>query len=287
MKVAICASLQGVPEEFSPSTPVDCYRLAGRVYNLLAEHYPSVEFDLFNRDDFPGAGDAFSALIRAYMAWGAEVAVHIHQDAGGGAGARGWHVIYYNNASTTLVNELLATIAALPSPMRYGGAVCRDNVAAVKRPAVSVLVEAGFYTSAEDEAIGLDAWGEAIARGVGNYLERHRGISPGEEKENEMAIYHPERQKDQDGKAVYKFNDAMVGNGWLSYYNLYNEDYPEGITVEVYTSERKPVIKGRVGWQERYSLDLQAAVGAGFKGGFAVIVKVDKPDPGTVTVFRG
>ncbi|HPC28348.1 MAG TPA: hypothetical protein PKX17_06435 [Candidatus Methanomethylicus sp.] len=286
MKIAICSSLQGSPEEFSDDA-LDCYRLSGYIYNRLADMFPTVDFDLFNRDDFPGQGDAYLQLINAYTQWGAGIAVHIHQDAGGGGGARGWHIIYANNASITLVNELVWALSQLPSPMRYGGAVCRNNVAAVKRPAISVLIEAGFYTSAADEAIGIEGWGDAIVKGVSNYLIRHWGIAPGEEEDN-MAIYHPRQMRDNDkGQHVYKFDTAMVGNGWRSFYDLYNEDWPEGINVEVYTSEKQPVIKAKVGWQERWTLDLQAAVGSGFKGSFAVIIKTDKDDPGTVNVFRG
>jgi hypothetical protein len=112
-------------------------------------------------------------------------------------------------------------------------------------------------------------------------------IINGGTKEGEVAIYHPKEVSRQGDKFVYVFDDAMVGNGWSSYFNLYNEDYTDGIKVEVYTSEKKPPVKKTVSWQERYSLDLKACVGIDFKGGFAVIVKVDKPDPGTVTVFRG
>lgn len=287
MKIAICASLQGAPEEFSPSTPMDCYRLAGAVYNRIADMYPQVEFDLFNRDDFPGQGDAYIALRNAYMAWGAEIAVHIHQDAGGGVGARGWHIIYYHGESIGLCNELLYAISKLPSPMRYGGIVQRGNVAVLKKPLVSVLVEAGFYTSQEDEAIGIDAWADAIVRGIGNYLQHHWGLTPVEKGEDEMSTYAPERCNDQNGKKVYKFDDALVGNGYLCYYNYYNEDFPEGVKFEVYTSERKPVVKKTVGLQERWSLDLKAAVGKDFAGGFAVIVKADKEAPGRLTVLKG
>jgi hypothetical protein len=108
----------------------------------------------------------------------------------------------------------------------------------------------------------------------------------GKEEEEDMTIYQPRQTKDQDGKRVFKFDDAVVGNGWLTYYNYYNEDGP-GLDFEVYTSERKPVVKKTVGRGERWSLDLRAAVGQGFSGGFAIIVKTTAPDGGTVTVLKG
>jgi hypothetical protein len=286
MRLALCSSLQGSPEEFSPDTPVDCYRLAGRVYNLLADLYPDIELELFNRDDFPSQGDAYIAMRNAVVAWGADVAVHVHQDAGGDA--RGWHVIYHNGEALSLVNEMIYSLSKLPSPMRYGGAVNRDNVAAVKAPLISVLIESGFYSSAEDEAIGIDGWGNAIARGISNYLQHHWGLVPGtKEEEDQMTTYAPRQTKDQGTMHVYVFDDAMIGNGWLCYFNGYNEDFPEGVKFEVYTSLKTPVVKKTIGLQERLSLDLATAVGTNYAGGFAVIVKASAEIPGRLTVLKG
>jgi len=202
MRVAICSSLQGAPEEFSPATPVDCYRLSGYVYNRLVEMFPDADFDLFNRDNFIGMGDAYVALRNAVVAWGAQVAVHIHQDAGY-APWKGWHVIFTNEAAIGLADELAAAMMPLPSPVHGTGIAQRTGIAVLKRPAITVLVEAGYFTSGEDEAIGIEGWGNAIVKGVSNYLVHHWGLQPGQEEGEEMARFERVERPDLPGEYVY------------------------------------------------------------------------------------
>jgi hypothetical protein len=240
-KGALAASLQGQPEEFSPATPVDCYRLAGYIYNRLADMYPEAGWELFNRDDFPGQGDNFIGVRNAIVAYGADFAVHVHQDAGGEPGARGWHIIYYHGEALSLANELVYAMRALPSPMRYGGIVCRSNVAVLKAPKVSVLVEAGFYTSIDgDEAIGIEGWGNAIIHGISNYLQHHWGLSPVGEEEEEMVEFT--RMADEEGQGIFKgqtvasFKAYGKGTDWIhasinspgqeKFLLLFNVQYP-------------------------------------------------------------
>lgn len=239
---ALAASLQGAPEEFSPGTPVDCYRLAGYIYNRLADMYPQAGWELFNRDDFPGQGDNFIGVRNAIVAWGADFSVHIHQDAGGEAGALGWHIIYYHGEALSLANELLYAMRGLPSPMRYGGIVCRSNVAVLKAPKVSVLIEAGFYTSAQDESIGIDGWGDAIIHGVSNYLQHHWGLSPvGEEEEM------PRFEKVAEG--VYAC--ARIGADNVLYIHLENQfDKKLKFIGLPYAGESIVSEKGAGGWDD-------------------------------------
>lgn len=290
MKFAICSSLQGQPEEFSPSTPVDCYRLSGYVYNRIADMYPQAEFDLFNRDDFPGQGDNFIGVRNAIVSWGADFAVHIHQDAGGGAGARGWHVIYYHGEALSLANELVYAMRSLPSPERYGGIVCRSNVAVLKAPKVSVLVEAGFYTSAEDEAIGIDGWGDAIIHGISNYLQHHWGLAPEEEKEDEMVSKALTLQQEkQDDMNVWVTSDAwlaMDGKPCRCYLNMHNES-DDVATVYVYTDnpgsgEHKFTVQP---WK-RYSVDTLGLFSSR-PNYFSLIVKSTAPVNPEVTILKG
>ncbi|MCX8014015.1 MAG: N-acetylmuramoyl-L-alanine amidase, partial [Rectinema sp.] len=188
MKVAIASSLQGKPEESSPETPLDCYRLSAYIAEKIQALFPQVDVELWNRNDFPGKGDAYIEMREAIAAWGANVAVHIHQDAGGAPGARGWHVIYYHQEAIPLVNSLLWSMRSIPSPERYGGAVKRTDVAAVKKPKISVLIEAGFYTSVEDEAIGVMGWGNPIVNGIARYLIDQWSIKPAEREVDKRVV---------------------------------------------------------------------------------------------------
>ena len=130
--------------------------------------------------------------------------MHIHQDAGAERGARGWHVIYYWPDAATLVNELLAALARVPSPMRYGGAVHRA-IAATRTPRTSVLIEAGFYTSTEDEAIGVAGWGDAIVQGISRWLVRHRGIrEKASRKEDDKVVDFEKQELQENGQGIFK-----------------------------------------------------------------------------------
>jgi hypothetical protein len=140
---------------------------------------------MFNRDDFVGQGDAYLALRNATVAWGADIALHVHQDAAE-ATARGWHIIYYHPEALPLVNELWWSLKNVASPARYGGIVCRDNVAVVKKPLVSVLGEFGFYTNQQDENLGIDDWGNAAVSGMVNYLKHNWYIQPEKEEDIDM-----------------------------------------------------------------------------------------------------
>jgi hypothetical protein len=285
LRVAIANSLQGNPEENSPLTPVDCRRLSTYIYNLLADMFPQVEVELFNREDVGGTGDEYLPLRNKIVAWGADIAVHMHQDAGP-EGARGWHIIYYHEEALPLAYAIESYMDDLPSPEKYGGVVPRDNVAAVKLPYKSVLIEAGFYTSAEDEALGIAGWGDPVVKGVSLYLQQ-LGIYPiDQEEEEDMATYAPRQVKDTTaGKKVYVFDDAFIGDGYVCYWNAYNEDGPE-ISYEVYTSLWGNVVKETVAKGKRASVDLTKCTGD-YKGGFSVIVKTSIPFPGVLTIMKG
>lgn len=225
MKVAISSSLQGHPEESSPADPMDTRRLGQYVAERLQLLFPQIEVDLYNRDDFPGMGDAYIALREAVVRWGANVHVSIHQDASSDPSVRGWHTIFYHAEALSLADELVAAMAVIPSPVKYGGIVERSNVAVLRAPAVSVLVEAGFYTNAEDEAIGVAGWGEPIAKGIQNYLVRHYGLymseittSGGEE---EMPYIELDRRGGDFGKNgyVYVLNGRVGSSEVLQFFS--------------------------------------------------------------------
>jgi hypothetical protein len=184
-KIAICCTLQPSAEQNSPDTPMDCFRLTGYIYNRLCVLFPDLEIEMFNRADFPGTGDDYLELRQATVAWGADMALHVHQDAADPT-ARGWHIIYYHPEAMSLVDELWWALKNVDSPMRYGGIVNRKDVAAVKKPLVSVLVEFGFYTNVEDENLGIDDWGNAAVTGVVNYVRHNWYIQPEKEEDIDM-----------------------------------------------------------------------------------------------------
>jgi len=227
MKVAISSSLQGYPEESSPEDPLDTRRLGEYVANRLQLSFPQIEVDLYNRDDFPGMGDAYIALREAVVRWGADVHVTIHQDASIDHSIRGWHIIYYHAEALSLADELLSAMRWIPSPVRYGGIVRRSNVAVLKRPPVTVLVEAGFYTNPEDEAIGVVGWGEPIVKGISNYLIRHQGIYPQEKEEGDIMLPCPVQRN-------HVFPDIWQSHFATYYLHMKNEsDKPNEFRVIV------------------------------------------------------
>ncbi len=220
MKIAIASSLQGWPEETSPDTPLDTTRLARYVAENLQRQFPQVEVGLYDREKFPGQGDAYLELRDAICRWGADAAVHIHQDAGA-PGARGWHILYYHDEALPLATRLVAAMSSIPSPARLGGLQRRSDVAVLKRPPASVLVEAGFYTSPEDEALGVQGWGDPIVRGIANYLIQHCHVAEkeGEEEEDMVDLEWqsaPETGQGMfEGKAVDVYTAYGRGSDWL------------------------------------------------------------------------
>jgi hypothetical protein len=152
-------------------------------------------------------------------------------------------VIYYHNASLGLAGDIDTELHKLSSPERYGGIVYRGNVAAVKAPERSVLIEAGFYTSAEDEAIGIEGWGDAIVRGITNNLIEEWGIFPPEQsQEEEDDVVEFIRMQDEPGQGMFagetvaSYKAYGKGTDWLhvsinadgqnKFLLLFNVNYP-------------------------------------------------------------
>jgi len=180
-RLAVAASLQGWPEESSPETPTDATRIARYIGGRLATLLRGIaEVRIFDRAMYPGAGDCYLRLAEDIGRWGANAAAHIHQDAAA-IPTRGWCVLWYWQEALPLANHLVAALRHVPSPFR--GLIRRTDVAVLKRrPTVSVLVECGFYTSPEDEAIGTEGWGEPVVQGILSWLSE-RGIVPVEKEE--------------------------------------------------------------------------------------------------------
>lgn len=229
MKIAIASSLQGPPEETSPGDPLDTQRLGEAVARRLADLYPHVEIDLLNREDFPGQGDAYLAVRRRIVQWGADIAVHIHQDASR-SGGRGWSVLYCREEALSLAKEITAAMRNVPSPFR--GIFRRCDVAVLKAPPVSVLVEAGFYTSPEDEAIGVDGWANPIVRGIMNYLAHKCSIFPKPREEDEEMVDFEKQNAQERGQG--SFAGRMV-----DVYQAYGRG-SDWLHVRVNTPERRP-----------------------------------------------
>jgi len=263
MKLAVVSSLQGHPEETSPETPMDTTRLARYIAEYLQERFSPEELEvgLYSRETHPDLkGDAYIELRNRLVRWGADAAVHIHQDAGAERGARGWHVIYYWPDAATLVNELLAALAHVPSPMRYGGAVHRA-IAATRAPRTSVLIEAGFYTSTEDEAIGVAGWGDAIVRGIANWLVRHRGCRERQkQKEDEKVVDLVRQELQEQGQGIFagKSVDVWTGYGGADDYLHLRINAPETRKVVAFLNvcypaprDLKPLVLDCDSWRGR------------------------------------
>lgn len=184
MKLAIISSLQGFPEEYDDDA-VNTESICHALVSLLEGMYPSHEINLLDRADYPGMGDAYNQSWKDANAWGADLVCHVHQDAGA-EGARGFSVLFCHDMK--LAAEIYEALLSLRKD--YGipdrGMSPRCGVAVLgnaQQPAV--LVEAGFYTSPEDEAIGPGPWASAIALGIEGYVGRTWGIWPAEDKEEE------------------------------------------------------------------------------------------------------
>lgn len=212
MKIAIVSSLQGYPEETSPETPVDTTRIARHVAERLQAALPQVEVGLWDREDYPGQGDCYIRAREDVVRWGADIALHIHQDAYK-PGMRGWCVLWRNQEARPLADYLAAAMRVIPSPFR--GIIYRDDVAVLKAPRCSVLVECGFYTSPEDEAIGVAGWGDPLVRGLLNYLRDKYHVMPSKVEEVSLVpkIIVPQNTE-MDGRRVYHV-PAFRRDWWL------------------------------------------------------------------------
>ena len=226
MKIAISSSLQSFPEESSPGDPMDTQRLGIHIFTQLVSIFPQVSFGLFNRKDFPGMGDAYLALRDEVIKWGADAHVTIHQDAGGGG--RGWCILYRNQDALILAKGILAAMKSIPSPCR--GVQYRNDVAVLKKPLVSVLIEAGFYTSPEDEAIGVAGWGDPIVRGIANYL-KNNGIYPQEKEEDEMIDLELDREGGDKNGFVYVACPVKAGQALRVFADVGVHDFPMNIYI--------------------------------------------------------
>jgi hypothetical protein len=211
MRIAIASSLQGYPEESSPGDPMDTRRLGRYVAEHLQALFPQIEIGLYDRDDVGGIADSYLALRDQLMAWGADISIHIHQDASSDPTARGWCILYYHAKALSLANEIESAMRSIPSPFR---GVLKRKIAATTQPEISVLIEAGFYPSVKDELIGIVGWGDPIVAGAMNYLARHYGIYP----------QHQPTEEDEDMAA--RVTSPVAGEHhfpdvWLEHFKTY------------------------------------------------------------------
>jgi len=172
VRVAFIASLQGFPEEWDTDTE-DATRIANRAAAIVAAAAP-VEVTVFDRTDYYGQGDVYVKARDDAIRWGADVIVNIHQDAGA-PGARGFTVLYYDDLAFARVMDESMRRVLLPLGVPARPLMPRDGVAVLKLRE-SVLVEAGFYTSPADEAIGTEPYAQAIAQGTLAWLHLAHGV---------------------------------------------------------------------------------------------------------------
>ncbi len=202
MKIALAASLQGAPEEPAANAIVSA------LLTLLTEMYPGHEVRPFWRAS-GYVGDAYAQVWRDINAWGADLAVHIHLDAGD-SGARGFSVLFCHD--TILAAEIYEALLSLRKDhgVKDRGMVPRCDVAVLNRAnQPATLIECGFYTSPEDMAIAPYVWASYISIGLEAYIGRTRGIWPAEDKEDEGMNLELLRDsggnpvKDDDGLFVF------------------------------------------------------------------------------------
>jgi hypothetical protein len=223
MIITVASSLQGRPEEASPDDNLDTYRIGIKLFQLLSNTYNGSKIELLNREDYPGEGDAFQHVYKDINAMGANVSLHIHQDAGP-AGARGYMVLYnpYSKFPTEAFaimvrNEMEKLLAPLKVPKRGNGLQKRipgtNGVGVLtnaQQPAI--LIECGFYTSAEDEAVGENPYAAGILNGVVRFIKEFYGVSP--EGGNEMVFIKMDKlgvKTREDGSKFDVYGAATVG----------------------------------------------------------------------------
>ncbi len=212
MRIAIVSSGQGFPEESSPGDALDTRRIGKALAGILAEMYPAHQVNLLNRDDYGGTYDYYMDSWQDANEWGADLVVHIHQDAG--AGGRGFSVLYCHDMA--LASDIHTALLSLKKD--YGvpdrGLSQRCGVAVLGNAAQpAALVECGFYTSPEDEALGPQVWARAVALGMESYIGTHLGIWPDEEEEEMIVDFERVETKEQDGpKDVYAATPVRAGS---------------------------------------------------------------------------
>lgn len=279
MKIAVAASLQGYPEEYDSDTE-DATRIANRAANMLRKFYPTDQIEVFDRTDYPNAGDAYMKVKDDINKWGANIAVHVHQDAGA-PGARGFTVIYKNSIDyAVIMNEAMKKVLK-PLGVPAHSITPSDGIAVLKIAIPVVLVECGFYTSPYDEAIGTEPYAQSVALGVSNYLIQVMKHYPiGEEKEDDVMIYVLEKKIQQGGQYVWVAPDVFshldnIGD-FLCYLNVKNESKISA-SLEVFGTPGFPTnpFKDTLGTWERKSYDIKTLFNVGKDYVGALTVKTD------------
>lgn len=248
MRIAIAASLQGFPEEWDTDTE-DATRIANACANIVKAWYPSFPVEVFDRSDYLGQGDVFLKVKNDIERWGADISVHIHQDAGPPS-ARGFTVLYWRDLKfARIMGEAMYRVLN-PLGVPFRGLMQRGNVAVLKASMPVVLVECGFYTSPADEAIGTMPYAQSVADGIRDFLQEAYGIGI-EQGEEEIMYLEAKLWVDPNtGEPILDSNDHFiynVPNCYITWWLNVSYEGPDGTVadVEVWAN----IQKGHVGTQ--------------------------------------
>jgi hypothetical protein len=120
---------------------------------------------VFDRDMYPGGGDPITQLWHDINAWGAYCAVHVHQDAGGYG--RGYTTLYRKSKEFAYIMDKAFDEVVGPYDVPDRNLMYFTRAGVLNNANMPALIsECGFYTSPEDEAIGVETYAQAIALAV-------------------------------------------------------------------------------------------------------------------------
>lgn len=247
MKIAIACSLQGPPEE-----PI-AHAVGKKLANKLRAACPGHNVELYERADYPGAGDCYKTLARDIEYWlsGGGFAVHIHADASQNKQAYGYSILYGKESDLKLAQYLQSHLSKLARSgyTRDRGLYKRTDVAVLRRRNVAVLVEVGFYTNPQERArLESEDYSELLASLLADGIIAYaRSISPEEKGEQEKMKLVVPLSQGVDGKPMrdplgwYVYNCPSVNSEWwLDISNEHGADVQIKIWVNAF--EKKDVV---------------------------------------------
>lgn len=274
----VATSLQWFPEEFSPDTPVDAYRIGNRTYEILCDWYGAEHVDLLNRDDYGGDDDCFVRLLHDINERNPLCAVHIHQDA---CSSGGTLICYYKSLEFALMaRPFFEALEELN--INYRG--LQKRVPGVNGVYVltnanhdAILTENGDYTHWQDEAIGIEPYAQANAKSVAAWLEKKYGIKP-KRKDDDVMISNLQIKPKQGSLFVWVAPDVFTElpapfGEYLCYLNIYNESEADA-KVYIFGVPTFAPVEKTMKKQSKLSLDVKA-INGGNKFVGSIIVKSD------------